>query len=811
MQMKNKRIKKRALVFIVSMLTLVCSFTLGFSSWILGEKISEIAAGTVTVDVGQVRTVDFGSSLKLRSDTVRFDCRKDDQTGNVINGNETEESLSVVLEGSVYNYSDFGEVTISISSDHQTEMSSMVSKGYIELPTFDQLTRESLYETEPKSEGSYWTSDVDTSHSQDKRSFAVLSSFKWGSFFCHMNPGEFFDSSYKNGVKIGKDYSSSEVKSILDEIKSAINGAKYKLILGAKPYQYEVSLFANGGAFEDGTQKKILNNITYNDFIVFPSVKRDGYSFDGWKYDTTSSVYKNRIKVSDIVSGDSKKLSFTAQWKQKEYSVSYDANGGSGSYSDTKVYKYGETITLPSSSVFTAPSDRKKFSGWTLKGKDGISFPAGSKVRIDENSIPGVTSLSVLTFMPIWADKVFITVKYDANGGTGTIESKEQLYSSSLTLPDYNAYSKEGQMVYGWKIKGDSSGVIYPINSEVILSNGLMVNLDTIKSITFEAQWKSNVVTIEYYDKNNNHKKSESSTYGKTYTVKNNTDVGIETPKDNSFDGWEVTIGNNVLSEKQSAGDITLLNSSFESLSEHMIINLTVTFKSCLLPTAKVLMADGTYKNAGEIVPGDIVMSLNHVTGEMEPSSIIVNDHANLEASDYNVINLYFSDESKTSVVYEHGFFDLTLNKYVYIREDNYSDYVGHYFYGINGNGDYTYKKVKLISVDIEKKFTKVYSPVAANNLNIISDNMLSIAGGIDGLFNYFEYEEGSPKYDRQKMEADIAKYGLMTYDDYKDLIPYSVYEVLPCQYMSVSIGKGLITWDIIKEYIQHWGSQLIG
>lgn len=249
----------------------------------------------------------------------------------------------------------------------------------------------------------------------------------------------------------------------------------------------------------------------------------------------------------------------------------------------------------------------------------------------------------------------------------------------------------------------------------------------------------------------------------------------------------------------------TITNQTLEATT-----TVTIDASSCLLYDSLLLMANGTYKKAGEVVPGDMVMSFNHETGKIESTAVIVNDDVDREATNYNVINLHFSDGTKTSIVSEHGFFDLDLNKYVYIREDNYSQYIGHSFYGINGNGDLSSKKVKLLSVDVEEKFTKVCSPVTANNLNIISDNMLSMAGGIEGLFNFFDYNPVTLKYDEAKKQADIEKYGLLTYEDYKDLLPYEVYEVLPCQYMSVSIGKGLITWDKIKEYINHWSDQLI-
>lgn len=284
------------------------------------------------------------------------------------------------------------------------------------------------------------------------------------------------------------------------------------------------------------------------------------------------------------------------------------------------------------------------------------------------------------------------------------------------------------------------------------------------------------------------------------------------------LDNIKKTISNNgytcsITGDITDSGTFTLPVSANVTLNNGItsVVNYNISINaSCLLYDSLLLMADGTYKKAGEVVPGDMVMSFNHETGKIEPTAVIVNDDVNSEATNYNVINLHFSDGTKTSIVSEHGFFDLDLNKYVYIREDNYSQYIGHSFYGINGNGDLSSKKVKLLSVDVEEKFTKVCSPVTANNLNIISDNMLSMAGGIESLFNFFDYDPVTLKYDEAKKQADIEKYGLLTYEDYKDLLPYEVYEVLPCQYMSVSIGKGLITWDKIKEYINHWSDQLI-
>ena len=228
----------------------------------------------------------------------------------------------------------------------------------------------------------------------------------------------------------------------------------------------------------------------------------------------------------------------------------------------------------------------------------------------------------------------------------------------------------------------------------------------------------------------------------------------------------------------------------------------------CLLPTAKVLMADGTYKEAGSIKAGDAVMSFNHETGSFEKKQIIVNDHLNDPAIDVDALHLSFGNGKSTDLVNMHGYFDLDSNKYVYISKDNYSEYIGHEFVFVDS--DMNRSEAKLISGNVIKMHTKVVSPVSANNLNVIADDLLSISSNISGLFNIFEYEPGTLKYDEAKMKQDIETYGLLGYEYFEEYFPKEIYDMLPCKYLGVSIGKGMITWETIESYIAKWKGQLM-
>ena len=240
--------------------------------------------------------------------------------------------------------------------------------------------------------------------------------------------------------------------------------------------------------------------------------------------------------------------------------------------------------------------------------------------------------------------------------------------------------------------------------------------------------------------------------------------------------------------------------------STNVIEEISPDKNHCILITSFVLMVDGTYKRAGVIRTGDMVMSFNHETGMLEPNVVIGNDDIDKPDEVYDVVHLEFGDGRSTDFIDEHGYFDVTLNKYIYLHIDDAKDYVGHEFVAIDECS--IVRRVKLVSV--VKTFTKLCSLATANSLNIIADGLLSIGGGLTGLFNIFDYDSKTLAFDKGKMQADIRKYGLLTYKDFERFFPEEIYNLLPCKYLSVSVGKGLITWDIFEGYVKKWKDQLM-
>ena len=224
---------------------------------------------------------------------------------------------------------------------------------------------------------------------------------------------------------------------------------------------------------------------------------------------------------------------------------------------------------------------------------------------------------------------------------------------------------------------------------------------------------------------------------------------------------------------------------------------------NCLAEGTLITMADGTKKKVENILPGDLLIVYNHETGKYETAEVLFNDSELI--NNYVVVNLEFSNGSNVRVIAEHGFFDLDLMKYVYIDEYNYMDYVGHRFVASTYvDGEVVQSVVTLDNAFLTEEYIRVYSPVTKYHMNYITEDILSMPGGIEGLFNIFEYDDNL-QYNEEQMQKDIETYGLFTYEDFKDLVSYEVYCSFPTAYFKVALGKGILTWEDLEYYIARY------
>lgn len=216
----------------------------------------------------------------------------------------------------------------------------------------------------------------------------------------------------------------------------------------------------------------------------------------------------------------------------------------------------------------------------------------------------------------------------------------------------------------------------------------------------------------------------------------------------------------------------------------------------CITDDTEVLLADRTVKLAKDITEDDVLLAFNHETGKLDEAKVNFIEDDGWKV--YNIVNLEWSNGKTSKVIYEHGFFDLDLMKYVYIHEDDYMNYIGDRFYDVNGNA------VTLDNAYVTTKYSGCYSFPSDYHLNFFMDDMLSMPGGITGMFNIFEYDDDL-KYNEEKMKADIETYGLFDYSNVAEFVTEDTFNKYPTKYVNVSIGKGLMSEEDFYHLVERY------
>ena len=174
------------------------------------------------------------------------------------------------------------------------------------------------------------------------------------------------------------------------------------------------------------------------------------------------------------------------------------------------------------------------------------------------------------------------------------------------------------------------------------------------------------------------------------------------------------------------------------------------------------------------------------------------------EANEYRVISLEFDDGTMQRVIVDHGFFDVEDNKFVYIDEENVASYVGHQFVKVGENE--TYESVELIGYEITVENVSYHTIQTAIYNNCIAEDMFTLTSPPEMLdndewFDYFEIGDNM-KYDEEKMQADIEKYGLYTYEDFAEYVTYEQFIAFNGPYLKVLVGRGVVTYEQILNLI---------
>ena len=143
---------------------------------------------------------------------------------------------------------------------------------------------------------------------------------------------------------------------------------------------YQVTFDANGGS---GNPPAVLT-VNAGSSVPLPDgtgLTRDGYTFGGWKTNTSSTGTNYAAGSSYTPTGD---VTLYARWNADQagtFAVTFNVNGGSGTTPIAQTVNSGSSITLPSGSGLSKTG--YTFGGWnTNSSGTGTNYAAGSSYTV---------------------------------------------------------------------------------------------------------------------------------------------------------------------------------------------------------------------------------------------------------------------------------------------------------------------------------------------------------------------------------------------------------------------------------------------
>lgn len=514
---------------------------------------------------------------------------------------------------------------------------------------------------------------------------------------------------------------------------------------------YVVTFDLNGGVGAFNTQVLVANGST----VSRPtSPSKVGYTFAGWAPEGQASYYNfNTPVTSDIT--------LVAVWQTTQIcTITFNLNGGYGDFPDITINRL-EKIEEPSAKPAKAGNH---FKYWALS--TDLTKEYNWNNLVSEN----------ITLIAVW-ENFNRVVSFNSNGGTaapGTI-----ILNVGDCVSDFEKMLNENQperigYTFEFWATSPTSNVAYNLD------------LPVTNNLTLYAIWRINTYTVSFnLDGGSGSFPNKTINYGSTVSKP----AATPTKDGFTFKYWALS------------GQTTEYNFSTPVTSDITLVAIWEQ-DSCVAEGTLITLADGSQVPVENLTGGEMLLVWNLYTGSFDIAPILVIDSDALKQ--YEVIKLTFSDGTTVDVISEHGFFDVDLNKYVYL--DKYAEeYIGHRFLKQNENG---MVQVTLVDVAITLENVAAYSPVTYGHLCYYVNGMLSIPGGINGLFNIFEVDAETMKFDAEAMEADVEMYGLYTYEELNSLVPMQemMFDAVNGQYLKVAIGKGIITIEQISELVERYG-----
>lgn len=269
-------------------------------------------------------------------------------------------------------------------------------------------------------------------------------------------------------------------------------------LLGSESTEKSCSSTSTTTSSTYATESHTFASSNTNRKYKFSASASTGYSFAGWY--TSTSVSGTASSTSNPLTGSKTNSGFDetryAKFTPNEYTVTYDAKGGSVSPGSKKVTfdgTYGSLAT-PTKTGYT-------FDGWYTAASGGTQVTSSTKVSTASNH----------TIYAHWTANTYY-VAFNGNGATsGSMSNQEFTYDAAAKALTANSYGRQYTVSYNanggtattnatnttatytfknWNKEADGSGTVAYTNQQTVS------NIATSGTLNLYAQWNSDYVKL---------------------------------------------------------------------------------------------------------------------------------------------------------------------------------------------------------------------------------------------------------------------------------------------------------------------------
>lgn len=241
--------------------------------------------------------------------------------------------------------------------------------------------------------------------------------------------------------------------------------------------RYKINYEPNGG--EGNTYIADIfytNTIKLNDGSKM--FTKENFVFDSWntKADGAGTKFlpNKSISFDDIPFDDNNEVRLYAQWKNPEYVLYFDSNGGNEERV-SQSFEVGKTLPLR---LNTFTRNGYTFKNWNTKADGtGDTYTDGQDFVVPSDGF---------VLYAQWEANKY-TVKFVDDMAEGSMDDQEFTHGVSQLLSE-NKFTKHGYQFIGWNTKADGSGTHYNDKQEITVTSNM----------TLYAQWIQNLFYVTF-------------------------------------------------------------------------------------------------------------------------------------------------------------------------------------------------------------------------------------------------------------------------------------------------------------------------